>query len=299
VHTADATIDRLTQWAEDRENVRSLIVTSTRAIPGAQVDAYSDFDVIAVVDDVRSMVDDTTWQAHFGQVLISYWDPLTVDPSTGAEWVANITNYANGVKIDFNLWSPQHYTDVTTGPDSCAEFDAGYRVLVDKDGLTTHLPAPTFMSYIPARPDEASYLLLITDFLIGVPYVAKGLLRDQLLPTKWVLDFDMRFNYLVPMLEWRVECDHEWSLNTGNLGKGLKAHPPADIWSGLESTFTGADPESNWEALFEMIALFGRVANEVGGLLGYAYPEDLVARVTAHARRMQAGVFASGPLNGK
>jgi aminoglycoside 6-adenylyltransferase len=297
VHTADTTIDRLARWAEDRDNVRSLIVTSTRVIPGEHVDAYSDFDVIAVVNDVRSMVDDTTWQAHFGEVLISYWDLLDVDLSTGAEWVGNVTNYASGLKIDFNLWSPQHYTDVTAGPDAYAEFDAGYLVLVDKDGLTTDLPAPRFRSYIPPRPDEATYLRLITDFLIGVPYVAKGLLRDQLLPTKWVLDFDMRFNYLVPMLEWRVECDHEWSLKTGNLGKGLKAHLPADVWSGLESTFAGADPEANWKALFEMIALFGRVAHEVGGLLGYACPEDLIARVTDHARRMREGVFADGPLN--
>lgn len=297
MRTADTTIDRLTRWAESRENARSLIVTSTRGIPGADVDAYSDFDVIAVVNDVRSMVDDTTWQADFGEVLISYWDPLHVDPSTGAEWVGNVTIYANGLKIDFNLWSPQHYTDVTAGPDPYAEFDAGYRVLVDKDGLTTDLPAPTFTSYIPPRPDEATYLRLITDFLIGVPYVAKGLLRDQLLPTKWVLDFDMRFNYLVPMLEWRVECDHEWSLKTGNLAKGLKAHLPADVWSGLESTFTGADSEANWNALFEMIKLFGRVAHEVGGLLGYTYPEDLIARVTDHAHRMRAGVFAGGLLN--
>jgi aminoglycoside 6-adenylyltransferase len=289
-------MDRLARWAEGRESVRSLIITSTRAVPGAQVDAYSDFDVIAVVNDVRSMLDDTTWQAHFGEVLISYWDPLNLDPSTGAEWVGNVTNYTNGLKIDFSLWSAQHYTDMTTGPDPHAEFDAGHRVLVDKDGLTTDLPAPTYTSYIPRRPDEATYLRLITDFLIGVPYVAKGLLRDQLLPTKWVLDFDMRFNYLVPMLEWRVECDHDWSLKTGNLGKGLKAHLSADVWSALETTFTGADPEANWKALFDLIELFGRVACEVGGLLGYTYPSDLIAGVTNHAHRMREGVFAGGPL---
>jgi aminoglycoside 6-adenylyltransferase len=64
---------------------------------------------------------------------------------------SNVTNYDNGLKIDFNLWSPQHYTDVTIGPDAYAEFDAGSRVLVDKDGLTTDLPAPTFTAYIPPR----------------------------------------------------------------------------------------------------------------------------------------------------
>ena len=156
MHTADTTIGRLARWAEDRENVRTLIVTSTRAMPDAQIDAYSDYDVVVVVDDVRAMLDDTGWQDTFGEVLISYWDPVERDPTTGAEWVGNITNYASGLKIDFSLWSPQHYADVTAGPDPYAEFDAGYQVVVDKDGLTTELPAPTFGSYIPARPDEAT-----------------------------------------------------------------------------------------------------------------------------------------------
>jgi hypothetical protein len=148
VLAAETTIDRLARWAKGRDNVRSLIVTSTRAIPGAHVDAYSDYDVVAVVEDVRAMLDDTRWQADFGEVLISYWDPVEADPSTGAEWVGNITNYTSGLKIDFSLWSPQHYADVTAGPDPYPEFDAGYRVVVDKDGLTTGLPGPTFSSSI-------------------------------------------------------------------------------------------------------------------------------------------------------
>jgi aminoglycoside 6-adenylyltransferase len=297
VHTVDTTIGRLARWAEGTDNVRTLIVTSTRAIPGAHVDAYSDYDVVVVVDDVRAMLDDRGWQDDFGEVLISYWDPLEADPSTGAEWVGNITNYASGLKIDFSLWSRQHYADVTAGPDPYPEFDAGYRVLVDKDGLTTDLPAPTFRSYIPARPNEASYLRLITDFLIGVPYVAKCLLRGQLLPAKWVLDCDMRFNYLLPLLEWRVECDHDWSLEIGNVGKGLETHLPADTRRGLERTFAGADPVANWEALFEMIALFNRVAREVADHLGYAHPGNFIHRVTDHAQRMREGVFAGGPLD--
>jgi Streptomycin adenylyltransferase len=72
VHTADAAIDRVARWAGDHENVRTLILTSTRAIHGAVVDAYSDYDVVGVVDVVRAMFEDTKWQDHFGEVLISY-----------------------------------------------------------------------------------------------------------------------------------------------------------------------------------------------------------------------------------
>jgi aminoglycoside 6-adenylyltransferase len=136
---------------------------------------------------------------------------------------------------------------------------------------------------------------LIIDFLIGVPYVAKSLLRAELLPAKWVLDYDMRFTYLVPMLEWRIEVDHDWSLKPGNLGKGLEKHLPADTWAELVGTFTGPDPQANWNALFAMIDLFARTAAEVADALGYRYPADLVTSVTTHARRMQQGHYATGP----
>ncbi len=292
----DSTIDRLTQWAEDRPAVRSLIITSTRAIPDAHLDAYSDYDVILVVDDVRPLVEDTSWLVDFGDVLVAYWDPLVVNPATGAERVGSVVNYADGLKIDFSLWSRQAYTDATAGPDPNPELDAGYRVLVDKDHITAQLPPPTFTAYIPARPDEATYQRLVTDFLVGVPYVAKSLLRGQLLPAKWVLDFDMRFNYLVPLLEWRVECDQKWSLKTGALGKGLQAHLPADVWEELLQTFSDADPEKNWAALFAMTALFRRIAQQVAEHLGYPFPDNLINGVVSHAHRMRAGNFSDGTL---
>lgn len=207
--TSDPTVDALANWAEDREDVRALILTSTRAIAGAKLDAYSDYDVIVVTRDVEAMLEDTDWQGGFGEVLIAYWDPLDTDPATGAARVSSITNYTSGLKIDFNLWSPQCYADITAGPNPHPEFDAGYRVIIDKDGLT------------------------------------------------------------------------------GNL--------PADTWSELEETFSDATPEANWEALFNMITLFSRVAREVAELLGYTYPERLITRVTDHARRMRDGAFAAGP----
>ena len=292
----DVTIERLTRWAQARDDVRALILTSTRAIPHARLDAYSDYDVIAIVRDVRPMVEDSGWQVAFGEVLIAYWDVVATNPATGAESVSSVTQYVNGLKIDFTLWSAQQFTDATSRAEPHAELDAGYQVLLDKDSLTASLPAPTYTAYVPRRPDDETYQRLITDFLIGVPYVAKCLLRDELLPAKWVLDFDMRFNYLLSMLEWRIQCDNDWSLTTGFLGRGLKTRVSADRWRALESTFTGPGVEANWEVLFAMVDLFGRIAAEVVEFLGYRYPETLVFRVADHARRMRQGLFSGGPL---
>ena len=46
----DRTLDALTRWAQSRDDVSAVIITSTRAVPGARLDAYSDYDVIVVVD---------------------------------------------------------------------------------------------------------------------------------------------------------------------------------------------------------------------------------------------------------
>jgi hypothetical protein len=83
-------------------------------------------------------------------VLISYWDPVQRDERTGAVWVGSVTNYVDGLKIDVGVWSPQRFADVTAGPDPHPEFDAGHRVLIDKDGLTGGLPAGHLSRLHPA-----------------------------------------------------------------------------------------------------------------------------------------------------
>ena len=168
-----------------------------------------------------------------------------------------------------------------------AGLDAGYRVLLDKDQLTAAMHPPTFTAYVPKPPTDTTYQTLINDFLNDAPYVAKCLGRDELLPAKWCLDTDMKYLYLRQMLEWRMEMAHGWSVPAGNLGKGLKQHLPPDIWTALEHTYVSADIADNWDALAQTLALFRRVAVEVGTHLGYASPDDVHQRVRAYVEQIK------------
>ncbi len=218
------------------------------------------------------------WLGDFGEVLVVYWDPVQPDPATGVASCGNVTQYADGLKIDFTLWPVELFRRVAAAPDLPAELDAGYRVLLDKDGLAATLRPPTGRAYIPAPPTLEEYLTHINDFLTDAPYVAKCLRRDDLLPARWCLDYDMKLVYLLRMLDWRAAMDDGWAVPAGYLGKGLKKRLPPDIWAELKQTFAGAGPEDNWTALERTLALFRRVAIEVGESLGYAYPDDLHAR---------------------
>ena len=284
------TEERIIKWAESQTEVRAVLLTSTRAMPNAHVDALSDHDVILIVRSIRPFVEDRTWINDFGEVLVVYWDPVHPDSDFGIEKIANVTQYASGLKIDFTLWPVSLFEKIVAAPALPAELDAGYRLLLDKDRLTTSLLAPTGKAYIPKPPTLEAYLTWINDFFSDPPYVAKCLWRGELLPAKWCLDYDMKHIYLRQLLEWRAEIDHDWSVPVGALGKGLKRLLPADIWAELEQCYAGARSEDNWEALAHTMALFRRVAVEVGMHLGYAYPHDLDQRVTAyveHIRKME------------
>jgi aminoglycoside 6-adenylyltransferase len=286
-HQPPDVISKLVQWAEQRDSVRAMLLTSTRAVPNAPTDIFSDYDVVLVVKNIHPFFEDRSWLADFGEVLVVYCDPIYSDPDYGIEKFANVTQYADGLKIDFTLWPIELLQKILQAPALTAELDAGYRVLLDKDGLTKGMQPPTYTAYIPVPPTNELYQKTIEDFLSDPPYVAKCLLRGELLPAKWCLDYDMKHIFLRSMLEWRMELDHGWSMPTGALGKGLKKRLPPEIWSQLENTYAGADIAGNWEALFRTMALFRQVAVEVGDKLGYDYPHDLDQRVTAYVKDMQ------------
>ena len=286
-HQPDDVINKLIDWAEQRDSIRAVLLTSTRAVPNAPVDELSDYDVVFIVQDIHPFHKDRGWIRDFGDVLVTYWDPIYPDPDHGSEKFGNVIQYADGLKIDFTLLPIEFLRKVVQAPALPAELDAGYRILLDKDHLTEGMKQPTYKAYIPSRPTQAAYLRTIEEFFSDVPYAAKCLWRDELLPVKWCLDYDMKHVYLRQMLEWKIGIDHDWSIPVGALGKGLQKRLPPEIWSLLKETYTGADTAQNWESLFRTIALYRLIAVEVGQSLGYDYPYDLDQRVTAYAQEIQ------------
>ena len=278
-------VDRLIRWADSQDLIRAVILTSSRAIPHASLDLFSDYDVILVSRSIEPFYSDRTWLGVFGPVLAVYRDPL-IDEN-GLKRSAYVVQYENSLKIDFSLWPVELLQRVISSEQLPVEFDAGYQVLVDKDDLTIELKQPSYSGYIPAPPTEAYYLRLIEGFLLDTTYVAKFLWRDDMMAAKHILDNSLKQEHLRPMLEWHAEIDHQWTLKPGPYGRRLKQHLPPDLWAELERTYTGAGLQENWEALFQTIALMRNVATVVGKHLGFTYPEELEQRVVNYLKKVQ------------
>jgi aminoglycoside 6-adenylyltransferase len=281
----DPTIRELIAWGDGQPDIRAMVLTSTRAT-GAPTDTYSDYDVILICTDVPARYEDGTWLMVFGEVVIDWWDPLQPDDDTGLLSTGNIVYYTGTRKIDFTLW-PTDVAPVLTGKLT-DELDAGYTVLLDKDGLTAKWPAPTGEAYAISLPGCDRYREAVNDFFIGVPYVATAMIRGEILPGKWVLDYDMRYEYLLPMLKWYAVVLHG-DVRIGSKGKGLQGLLPVEVVDRLERIYAGMDVYDNLAAMDAMITLFSGIAEVVGPAIGCAYRQDLHDRVVAHTNALLAG----------
>lgn len=280
-------IRRLRQWAAWLDDIRAMLITSTRAIPNATVDQLSDYDIILVVNDIHPYHTERSWLQAFGEVLVGYWDPIHRDPDYDQECFGNVILYRDGLHIDFTLWPVALLQQIVAAPTLPAELDAGYQILLDKDGLTVGMAPPTYHAYIPTPPTAELFQRWVEEFFSDVPYVAKCLWRHELLPVKWVLDYDMKHAYLLPMLEWRMEIDHGWAIKTGVIGRGLKNRLPPHLWTQLEASYADADLAANWDALIKTVALFRQAAQEVAAHFGYPYPHELDQGVMAYVEQIR------------
>lgn len=264
-------LDRIVSWGDADDAVRALVLTSTRARAGGPVDLLSDYDVIAVLTDVQRFDE----RAAYGTPMARWGDEHDVYGTTA--YFRGVV-YEDGVKVDWTLW-PDAVPALVAEHGLTDDLDVGYRVLLDKDGVTETWPAPTLRAHIPARPSETAYVALVEEFWWSATYVAKGLWRGERFFARFVLDLDLRHGALRRMLEWLVELDHDWSLRPGAYGRGLERLLPADIRTELAAT---SDADGGWEAFERTIVLFRRVSRIVGEALGYAYPQRVDDRTSAY-----------------
>jgi aminoglycoside 6-adenylyltransferase len=280
---------RVMRWAEGDERVRAVLLNSSRAILGAPLDALSDYDVALLVADPAEMARDETWVTAYSTPLLQVRD---AESTAGVENQNVMVLYNDGTKIDYSLWPAALTARTVAAGTPLGGFDDGFRVLLDKDGLTTNWHPPTHTAYIPPRPTAAEFQALIEEFWFVSTYVAKYLWRNEFIPIKVNFDYELKYLIVRRILEWRAEIDHDWRVQPGFFGRGLHRYLDPATWRELEETYVGPDREENWAALFRTIALFRSVAVGVARDLGYAYPQTLDDQMMAYL--MQIRGLATG-----
>ena len=267
----DPVLAKVLAWAEAEDAVRALILTSTRARPEGPPDELSDYDLVVVLTDVGRFDAEAAYR-----IPAARWGHE--DDEHGARTAFLGVVYDDGVKIDWSLL-PERVAALVAERGLYDSLDVGYRVLLDKDGQTAGWAEPTFRAHIPAKPTEAEYVALVEEFWWSATYVAKARARGEVFFSRYVLDVDLTYGVLRRMLEWLVETDRGWEWKPGAHGRGIERELPPEL----------ADELAGARDSFEhTVALFRRIAHEVGRRLGYAYPQLADDAVSAYVDRLGA-----------
>ncbi|QEC42468.1 aminoglycoside 6-adenylyltransferase [Pseudobacter ginsenosidimutans] len=273
-------------WATAQPNIRAALLTSSLTNPIAPVDAFSDLDIDLVVDNYEEFLQDDSWISNFGSIITTIVEGE--EPFDG-RCSSRMVLYEDYSKIDFLIFSVNKFREEVTMSPLHEDWDIGYKVLVDKDGLTTNMPSPTHSAFNIQKPDEEKFLWVLNNYWWDMTYVAKCLARDELYYAKFMSEQIMRFEHQQVLLEWYIGSQHNWNVTTNKYGRLFKKYLSAEMWQRATATFAGADLEDNWRALFAYAELGREIGQYLSSHLGYPYPSELDRKITAYLLHARAG----------
>lgn len=272
--------------AQKDERIRGVILNGSRVNPQVKGDVFQDFDIVYVVTEIKSFLDDPHWIDIFGEMLICQ-EPSSpmmnrvwpMDPDDMGTYTY-LMQFADGNRIDLTLRPLSMGTDFIKS-------DSLTRILLDKDGVFPEPEPPSLASYSASEPDSQCYYACRNEFFWVSLYVAKGLCRQDLLYAKYHLD-EVLLGELLRMMTWEAGFLHGFPICAGKCGKNLKSLLP-DRFSRLTPALACTDIAVGWHSLWTLTQLFQESSEAVAGALGT--PLELIdgeeKRVLERLREME------------
>lgn len=272
-------LDLILDTARSDDRIRAVIMNGSRANPNAPKDFFQDFDVVYIVTDPLPFRNNFEWIKRFGGLMILQLpDEMRDPPAADDEGFAYLMQFADGNRIDLGIYP------IAQLNERCK--DSLTVVLLDKDGLIGPLPPPNESDYLPKPPTAKQFSDCCNEFWWCCPYAAKGLWRREIPYAKQMADAYVR-EELTKMLAWHIGVKTGFSRNPGKLGKYFQQCLEPELWELYLRTYSDADYDRTWDALFAMGDLFRIVAVRVADHFAYEYPHDDDKNVSAHLRHVR------------
>lgn len=256
-------IDLIMQIAKTDERIRAVIMNGSRTSPSAKKDVFQDYDIVYIVTNVESFVENPKWIKQFGEILIMQ----TPDELDG-KWPNSKDEYA--YLMQFKDWNRIDLTLLHINKLPNMPRDSQSILLLDKDNLIKKFDPPSDKDYLPNPPNEKEFLDCCNEFLWVATYVAKGIWRKELTYAKHVSEQVVK-EELIKLLTWYAGMKTNYQKTIGKFGKYLKEYIEPEIWDEFIKTYVDANYDNMWEALFKMCDIFNSVSLKVSSYYGYKY----------------------------
>ena len=269
-------------FAKQDDRIRAVLLNGSRANPNATPDGLRDFDIVFIVENLESFTRDHSWTNIFGEKIIFQ---LPDEMNFGVEdsyrekiSFAYLMLFKDTNRIDLTLF-PKKKLTANFNPDSLT------LLWLDKDHLFTGLPQSGDKDYHIQEPAEKEFLDTCNEFWWATTYVAKGLVRDEIIYAKEMLEVVVRPMFM-KVIEWQVGIENDFSVSSGKAGKFLKRYLPGDFYKKILLTYANFETAENWKALFLMTEIFQQSSNFVAEKLGFTINKREQQNVLAYLKAL-------------
>lgn len=274
-------MEKLIAWGKRNTEIRSLVLTGSRAIEGKS-DDLSDYDVAVFLNDNTPFTSNDAWLLEIGQPWVCVHERISWKEGNIP---TRLVIFEPGVKIDFAFY-PIKVLNILACNPLPDEFAAGYQVLVDKDAMASTMDPPSDNCYQQDPPSEKEFRRVIEEFWFEVYHVAKYLARGDLWSVKF-RDHGIKQEFLLQMIRWHEQAKHQWNFSTHSQGKRMQDWVTEETWGQLHECFAHFEPADCWYALNQTIKLFRNLSMQTAALLKFSYPQDLDDSISSFARSIR------------
>ena len=270
--------------AKNDDRIRAVLLNGSRANDKIPPDKYQDFDIVYVTDDFESLIADREWTNKFGEKLI--WqlpDEMVVgqkEPEKGNR-VSLLMLFTDGNRIDLTLLSKKEI-------DPNGKTDSLTIVWLDKDNMFPNTTLASDLDYLVKEPTEKEFLDTCNEFWWVCTYVAKGLLRNEIIYSKEMLETVVRPMFM-NVISWHIGVETNFSVSIGKAGKFISNFLSPELYQQILQTYSDQVLENNWRALFLMMDIFGQLARAVSGKLKFRYVFGEEENVIAYLKQLHNG----------
>ena len=274
-------------WARSDPRISAAVAFGSTERTDRRADAWSDLDLLFVVDDRTTWLADLAWVDQIGPS----WIRLVNDAPLPDVRVVQVL-FAGGYDADL-IPIDRTLLEVFEDPEVASEvFGHGASVVVDRSGVFDALtdgigafPPATATAVLPPTPDE--FERTVADFLYQTVWATKRLLRGERWRAHDDVDDYMR-DRMLRMLEW-----HALARGVDVVfpeSRRLEQWVPLDVEADLPATFARYADDSIADALIHSQALFRRIAREVADRWELPYPDAADAEIEVWVRSVSQRV---------
>ncbi len=248
-------IDLILKIASQDERIRIVAMNGSRVNKNARQDAYQDFDIVFLVKDMQSFLKNKKWVDIFGKRLIMQTpEDAHLFPASLGGWYTYLMLFEDKNRIDLMLIPLKDLNKYLRN-------DKLIKILLDKDDLIEKLPTPSDETFWIKRPTEEQFQGSCNEFWWLVPYVIKGIKRDEIIYAQDHLSLLRK--ELLRQFAWKVGFENNFQVSVGKSYKFLRKFIEEKEFNKIVKTYSTADEMDCSKALNIMCELFREVARKV------------------------------------